>query len=352
MNAPDAIARGAVAAEPDLRLFDDLDALAADADGALDRARQPSAYDRIGWLWLIRDHVLPGATLVAARARIGADRCWLFLKADGDRAEPYARWYTLAFAPVFDAAPDARSGLIEAIARGLRARFARIDLAPMATDEADRVAAAFAAAGWWASAEDATANWVAYTAGMDFAGYWAARPSRLRNTVRRKARGSDLDIAIFDGFDDGRWDAYEAIYRESWKPAEGSPAFLRAFARAEGAAGTLRFGLAMRAGVPIACQFWTVDHGIATIHKLAHRESERAASPGTILSEAMFRHVIERDRPALIDFGTGDDGYKADWMDERRMMRRVTLHNRRSIAGIAGAARAAGAAWWKALRHG
>ena len=29
-------------------------------------------------------------------------------------------------------------------------------------------------------------------------------------------------------------------------------------------------------------------------------------------------HVIDRDRVRLVDFGTGDDGYKRDWMDEAR----------------------------------
>jgi hypothetical protein len=32
----------------------------------------------------------------------------------------------------------------------------------------------------------------------------------------------------------------------------------------------------------------------------------------------MFAHVIDVDRVAAIDFGTGDDPYKADWMDHTR----------------------------------
>jgi len=335
-----------------VRLFDDLDALAADAAGALDRARQPSLYDSLDWLRRTHEHVMPDAQLAIARATSGTDRCWLPLTVDGGRGRALASWYTLSFAPIFDAAPSARTMLLEAIARTLRRSLARLELAPIPAEDADALAGSFAAAGWWVSAQDTTANWVAHTVDKNFATYWTERPSRLRNTWRRKAKAAPLDIAIRSCCSDEDWAAYERVYTGSWKPDEGSPAFMRAFARDEAAAGTLRLGIARRAGEPVAAQLWTVEHGRAIIHKLAYLESERAASPGTILSEAMFRHVIDRDRPALIDFGTGDDGYKADWMDERRMLRVLTLHNGRSIAGLAAAARAAGAAWVRGLRDG
>lgn len=325
-----------------VRLFDDLGAAGADAAGALDRASQPSLYDRLDWLRLTQAHVLPGSHILIAAARLGEDRCWLFVRPGARRsAEAYASWYTLAFRPVFAGDAVMRGPLLTAAARALRGRLDAIVLAPMPADMADLAAQAFAAAGWRTAIGEATANWVAHTAGQDFAAYWANRPSRLRNTVRRKIRAADLAVDILSRFDDAAWNAYEAVYGASWKPAEGSPAFLRALAQGEGAASTLRLGLAWRNGDPVACQFWTVERGVATIHKLAHLETERASSPGTVLSEAMFRHVLDRDRPALIDFGTGDDPYKADWMDERRMLYRLTCHNRASIGGIARTARAA-----------
>jgi hypothetical protein len=326
----------------DVRLFDDLDAVARDAAGALDRESQGSLYDRLDWLRLTRAHVLPGAPILIAAARLGEDRCWLFVRPGARRgAEAYASWYTLAFRPVFAGDGTMRRPLLTAAARALRARFDAVTLAPMPADMADLGARAFAAAGWRTTIGEATANWVAHTAGQDFAAYWAQRPSRLRNTVRRKIRAADLTIEILDRFEDRAWNAYEAVYGASWKPAEGSPAFLRALAQGEGAAGTLRLGLAWRNGDPLACQFWTAERGTATIHKLAHLESERASSPGTVLSEAMFRNVLNRDRPDLIDFGTGDDPYKADWMDERRMLYRLTCLNRGTVGGIARTARAA-----------
>ncbi|MET0270241.1 MAG: GNAT family N-acetyltransferase [Sphingomonas sp.] len=318
------------------------DDIAAIEPTGLARADQPSLHDRLDWLRLHARHgCAPGAPRIAC-AREGDARAWLFLADEGrGRATACASWYTLAFAPVFHGGDAAtRERLLAGIARGLRGRFGRIMLAPMADAARDATVRAFHAAGWWAESAVTSANWVAHVGGEDFAAYWARRPSRLRNTARRKARDATLSIAIHDGFDAGAWAAYEAVYAASWKPAEGSPAFLRALAEQEGAAGALRLGVARRGGRPVAAQMWTVEAGVATIHKLAYDEGERARSPGTVLSEAMFAHVITRDRPRTIDFGAGDDAYKADWMDEKRPLHRLTLHDPRSLTGLAAAARA------------
>jgi CelD/BcsL family acetyltransferase involved in cellulose biosynthesis len=111
-------------------------------------------------------------------------------------------------------------------------------------------------------------------------------------------------------------------------------------ARSKSDAGSLRLGLAWLDGEAVAAQFWIVDKGIAYIHKLAHRESHRELSPGTILSEAMFRHVIDVDHVKEVDFGTGNEAYKADWMDESFPLDTIRMFRRNTIGGLAKAARA------------
>lgn len=326
------------AVEPfDVALFDDVEALARDAAGALDRAAQPSLYDRIDWLRLTARHVLPDATLCAARSRGPNAAAWLYLQDGGATAGAFARWYTLAFRPVTAGANG--QAALAAIGRALRGRFGQIGLAPMAEADANFAAAAFRAAGWHASLQPATGNWVADTDGADFDSYWRARPAKLRNTLARRRARTPLDFAIVDRFDPEAWDAYDAIYAASWKPEEGSPAFLRTLAEQEGAAGTLRLGIAKHDGRPVAAQLWLVENGIATIHKLAYVAEAREMSPGTQLSAAMFAHVLDRDRPALIDYGTGDDAYKADWMERRRQLWRLDLHDPRSLSGLRALAR-------------
>ena len=150
----------------------------------------------------------------------------------------------------------------------------------------------------------------------------------MRTTLKRKA--AKVAVTIETTFNPESWAAYEAIYASSWKPEEGNPAFLRRFAQEEGAAGRLRLGIARADGVPVAAQFWTVEHGTAFIHKLAHTEESKPLSPGTTLSAALFQHAIDTDSVRLIDFGTGDQAYKADWMEEVRPRFRLDCLDPRS----------------------
>lgn len=318
----------------EVELFDDVAALAADAGGALSRASQPRLYDRIDWIALTAAH-LPLRPLLAARARCRAGAAWLFLQApEAGRAEGFARWYTPAFAPVFapGTADDAKAALLAAIARHLRGRVHRIWLHPCDDRAVALLDGGFGAAGWRALTTPDTVNWTADVRGMNHAGFQARRPGHLRGTLRRKARAG-IACTVHAGFSPGAWRAYEGVYAESWKPREGAPGFLRALAEQEGAAGTLRLGLAHHAGRAVAAQLWTVENGRATIHKLAHVADADALSPGTILTDAMMARAIDGDRVDMIDFGTGDEPYKAGWMDVARPLRHVELFDVGTIRG-------------------
>ena len=318
-----------------IALFDNFDDVAADAGGALDRARQPSLYSRLDWFRLVRAHCPPEGDLAVLRGEQGDKRSWLFLAIAGGKARAYGAWYSLRYA----AAGDAEFDVMTSLARDLRGRsISEVSLTPV--EDPAPLRDAFRRAGWWVFASPKTGNWRAVTAGQDFETYWAARPARLRNTLKRKAKSAGLEIEILDRFDARAWSDYEAVYRASWKPEEGSFTFLRALAEQEGAAGTLRLGIARKDGRPVAAQLWTIENGEATIHKLAYAEDAKALSPGTILGHAMFRRAIDQDRVRVIDYGTGDDAYKRDWMEERHVLWQVDAYDPRSARGLAGAVRA------------
>ena len=80
---------------------------------------------------------------------------------------------------------------------------------------------------------------------------------------------------------------------------------------------------------PVAAQMWTVENGTAYIHKLAYIEAAKPISPGTSLSAALFERVIDGDGVHTVDFGTGDDAYKRDWMEQSRPRYRITAFNPR-----------------------
>lgn len=332
----------------DVKLFDDLDAVAHDAGGALDRTQQPSLFDRLDWYRLIAAHD-PEARPLIARARNGVASTWLFLSDAAETLRGLTNWYSLRYAASHIGIEESQIKLLTNIAIELRSD-SRVEFGPI--DESSPLPSAFRAAGWIVDVRPMTIGWDVTTDGGDFEAYWAARPGRLRSTARRKAKAAGLDIAIHTQFSDAAWADYEAVYQASWKPEEGAPAMLKALAEAEGAAGTLRLGIARKDGRPVAAQLWLVECGVATIHKLAYAEDMKALSPGTILSAAMFRHAIDVDKVARIDFGTGDDPYKRDWMERKMILYRMTAYNPSRPAGLAGAARAKASALVRSLRRG
>jgi Acetyltransferase (GNAT) domain len=312
------------------------------AQAELDRAGQTSLFDRYEWFNRTQAECpLPGKPLIV-RAQDDSFDAWLFLTESGHgRAEGLSSWYTLAFRPVFKGVEcsEAKATLVMEIAQRLSPRLNTIQLSPMRQTDCDVTASGFRQAGWAAIAQETCCNWTTEVAGRSFDEYWAARPSRLRKTVKTKRARANMEIQIFTRFDEAAWADYESIYTESWKPAEGAANFLRAMAESEGSAGALLLGIGRIGGQAVAAQLWTCENGTAIAHKVAHRDSAAEHSPGSILSAAMFEHLIDVDRVSLIDFGTGDSRYKSSWMEQRAPLYTLSLFNLRSAAGIFGASR-------------
>ncbi len=274
----------------------------------------PGPFDRVEWFDLLASG---GISLLLVEARDG-DECIAFpLTCKDSGLEPLINWYSFIWRPVIRCEQDC-TPLLLAIARDLRRQSHRVTLWPLPDEDgtATRLESAFRDAGWRTHRSRCDHNHVLRVNGRSFAEYWAARPGQMRSTLKRK--GKQVEVEIHSGFNPAAWADYEHIYARSWKPEEGSPALLRRFAQAEGAAGRIRLGIARRDGIAVAAQFWTVENSAAYIHKLAHLEEYKPLSAGTTLSAAMFEHVIDRDRVSLVDFGTGNDPYKAGWMEEDR----------------------------------
>lgn len=283
------------------------------------RVPVPSPFDRAEWYALLAE---TGLTPLIAIASDDNACAALALTEHKGRIAPLRNWYSFTWRQL---APDGSQGdrLLVEIARQLRTRGHRVTLEPVPGEDgsATRLAEAFRSAGWRVEVTRCDSNHVLYVEGRSFADYWATRPGPLRTTLKRKAK--KVEVRILDHFDTDAWDHYERIYAASWKPEEDQPAMLRAFAQAEGDAGRLRLGLALLDGEPIAAQCWTVENGTAYIHKLAHLEEHRQLSAGTTLTAALFERVIDRDKVDLVDFGTGTQGYKADWMNDTRQRYRI-----------------------------
>jgi hypothetical protein len=175
-------------------------------------------------------------------------------------------------------------------------------------------------------------NWIHRTHGESFADYMAARPSRVRNTIARKskklAREHGYRIQLFTGGDlKQALDDYSRVYAASWKPNEVFQGFVSGLATHLSGPGWLRLAILYIGDQPAAAQFWFVVRGKASIFKLVYDQNWKQYSPGSILIAYLMKHVIDTDRVDEIDFLTGNDAYKLDWMSERRQRWRLNCIN-------------------------
>ena len=108
-------------------------------------------------------------------------------------------------------------------------------------------------------------------------------------------------------------------------------------------------GFIHKNGAPIATQIWVVSNGTAYIYKLAYDPDYAKKSVGTLLSRYMFETIITADSIHTVDYLTGDDAYKADWMDSRRELYGFKCHNLRTARGLVSSARSLAGRFYKTL---
>lgn len=166
-------------------------------------------------------------------------------------------------------------------------------------------------------------NWIYYVQGQSYEEYMAARPARLRNTISRKTRKLDrehgFEIRLFTGIDVPQaMSDYYAVYTASWKANEQYADFLDGIVAGFSRPGWSRLAVLYVKGRPVAAQLWFVLRGKASIFRLAYDEAWKQYSPGSIVTSFLMEYAIDTDKVEEIDFLTGNDAYKQDWMSDRR----------------------------------
>lgn len=257
-------------------------------------------------------------------------------------AAAISTFYTSAWSPASSADVDIQ--LITAALVALRQKgMASIMLAPLAADstQASILMQSLKAAGWYGVHNYfCFGNWRHVGSPQNFAEYMAARPSRLRNTLGRRRRkfmeSSRGSLEITRGGDQlqSAIDEFVEVYNASWKRPEPYIAFIPGLIQLAAQRGWLRLGIARCDGTAVAAQIWIVNKGTAYIFKLAYREDYRQLSPGTVLTGHMLQHVLEQDQVTTIDYLSGDDEYKQDWMSTRREFSGIAAYNPAKLQGL------------------
>jgi hypothetical protein len=255
--------------------------------------------------------------------------------ARGRHAGSLTSLYTCRWRPLL--APDLREDERRALWRGFGQwcrQFACVRLEALDMADAD----AIRAPGLAVLRFDHFGNWHERVAG-GWTAYLAARPGPTREAIRRRgkklmAAGAVLSVISTPAGIAAGIAAYENVYAKSWKIEEPFPAFNPALMRACAAEGSLRLGLLTLHGAVLAAQFWVVQGHWAAVLKLAHDEAAKAHSPGTVLTALMIERLITADGISELDFGRGDDAYKASWAINRRQRVGIILANPLLPAGL------------------
>lgn len=260
-------------------------------------------------------------------------------------------YYTSYYAPLMareckDDPQSAVRALMEQIqAQSTEWDILRLEPLPQDAAEFSEMAKAFTETGIPVQEYFCFGNWYLPTGGRSYREYFKSLPSITQNTVQRKTKkfeksgrgeiqivtgGPELEKAIA---------AYQAVYLASWKVPEPYPEFVPGLIRLCAREGWLRLGVVYVDGQPAASQLWVVTHGKAAIYKLAYDERYSELSVGSILTAKLMEYVLDNDRVAEIDYLTGDDPYKRQWMSHRRERWGIVAFNPGTIQGFAAAAR-------------
>ena len=305
----------------------DLDSLPEGVDALFARAARSSLFLSRNWFETLLDHSPTGHDKLLF-ACVHRDKTVLAMlpcvRNSPSDATALRHRYTALYAPLL--ADEERTQALDCLATGLRELgLTSLLLEPVDADDGDvrDFQAAMSAAGFTCQTHFRFFNWIHRVDSQPFDAYLAARPTRVRNSIARKQRKLEREHAcvmrmyLGDAIADAMAQ-YNAVYRSSWKANEQYGEFLDALAIGLAEPDWTRLGILTIDQQPAAAQLWFVAHRRASIFRLAYDERWKMYSPGSLLTRFMMQQAIDVDRVDDIDFLTGNEAYKQDWMTLRR----------------------------------
>jgi hypothetical protein len=263
-----------------------------------------------------------------------------------------SNYYTTLFGPLLDPNCNSKEALGELV-RAIccdRPRWDAIDLRYMDRESTvfSDLVNAFENAGMAVQTYFCSGNWYYPVKGRTYQEYLESLRSSVRNIAKSKNRKIERSgrvrveiLTTCDGLDSAIR-AYDKVYASSWKVPEPYTLFVPDLMRRCAQAGWLRLGLAYVDNEPAAAQIWILYNATASIYKIAYDQRFSDLSVGTYLTMRLMEHVIGVDRVEKIDYLSGDDSYKRDWMSHRRELWGILALNPRTVRGVLGIARHVG----------
>jgi hypothetical protein len=359
--APEDLTARAAGVLPDVRIYSGLEELPKSFLDLFDEAGRQSIFLTLPWFQNFVQTTMASedrARIYAVADEHGVPAGMLLMRnsqssSPSHKLEALANYYSCFYAAHLAGPASGSRETLRAVTQamaGEKPRWEEIEIKPLDvhSKEFSELVEAYRAAGFVVQTFFSFGNWYLPVNGRSFAEYSQSLPSVLKNTLSRKRKklektgrakieivtgGQELNAAI---------DAYMKVYRSSWKQPEPYPQFVPGLIRMCAAMGALRLGLIYVDGEPAAAQLWIVHHGNALIYKLAYDERFADLSVGTILSATLFEHALDVDRVSEVDYLSGDDAYKRDWMSQRRERWGILALNPRTPRGLLAIARHVG----------
>ena len=256
-----------------------------------------------------------------------------------------ANFYSTVFEPSanFSRCPGEIQHALDHLFQTLRTeRWTSIDLSPLDTQSPlfSMLHKALVSTGWGTHGYFRFGGWYLPSQSLSGQDYLMLLPKKQRHTIRRMPRKveeqfvreeklyrdeEDLQAAI---------NAYVEIYNESWREPEKYPEFMPNLIRTAAKHGWLRLLIMRLDGEPAAAQLWFIRDSKAYIYKVAYKEKFSTYSLGSIATYRMFEISLDSETVDEIDYLSGDDDYKRNWMSERREFHGIRAYNPKTFSGL------------------
>jgi CelD/BcsL family acetyltransferase involved in cellulose biosynthesis len=278
----------------------------------------------------------------------GALVAWRYRRSEGPvrltRLEALGNYYTSYFAPIVSAGADS-AGVVDALVGAIcrdRADWDELYIQPLdpTAPAFQHLRRALRRRGLIVQSYACFGNWYLDVGGRSYAEYLRGLPGMLRKNIpyatRRLERTGTVRHELITGKERlaEALSDYERVYRATWKQPEPYPAFVPGLASFAADRGWLRLGLTYLDGEPVAAQLWLVANDVASIYKMCYDERVAKYSVGTILTARLLEHVIDVDGVREVDYLSGDDAYKRQWMSDRRERWGLRAFNPLSARGL------------------
>lgn len=330
--------------------YDSMDELPSDALSLLAQREGESFDFSVAWFGLLINTALPEGTrqYVYVMRRADTVVCVLPVLAWKGQVTSLSTFYSSLFRPFLadNVAVRELAWLFRRLQKDLQP--GRIMFSPMAPEHGsfELVRQSLRRAGLGAFRFFAFGNWYLPCHGLSYAAYQDGLSTRMRNTIKRKEKKFFQDgrgkIVLYSGVEDDpdslnrAIEAWASVYSASWKVPEPYPDFMPELIRIHVRKNTLRLAIAFYDDNPIAAQIWLIHGKKAVIYKLAYVEQHAEHSAGTLLSAFLFRHVLDVDHVEEVDYLSGDDLYKRDWVTQRRERWGIVAYNPWKLEGLFG----------------